>query len=363
MPLNESFEIDFLAVETKKSGDAITMQYNNGSNDYIHVVDGGFTDTGEKILGHIEKHYTSQAYIDSVVVTHSDADHVLGLKYVLEHGDVRALWMNRPWIYADRLIDRFANYVSVKALHDELRRNYDYIAELEDIAIRKQIPIFAPFQGEYIGKFHVCAPTKDRYFDLIVSSDRTPTAVVESVSAWDRIMASVFSTYKAAASMVSATWSEEHFPTDKTNRENEMSVIQYAKFDDVTVLLTGDAGREGLQEFIDYANVVGIPLPGVQRFQIPHHGSRRNVSTEILDAILGERLPEWQADGSKFTAICSSALEDQHHPKKAVERAMHHRGGTVHATEGNDICTRHNVAARAGWNAVASRPYPREQEE
>lgn len=34
------FEIDFLGVETKKSGDAIAIRYEQEGNRTIHVVDG-----------------------------------------------------------------------------------------------------------------------------------------------------------------------------------------------------------------------------------------------------------------------------------------------------------------------------------
>lgn len=168
---------------------------------------------------------------------------------------------------------------------------------------------------------------------------------------------------KALANLVSSAWNEEYFPTSATNRENEMSLIQYAEIDGVKILLTGDAGREALQEFVDAAPIYGIDLPGIDRFQVPHHGSRRNVSTELLDAILGPRIPRHQATGARFSAFISSALEDPHHPKKAVERAIHHRDGRVIATEGENKYTKHNRPMREGWSAVASRLYPEEQEE
>lgn len=258
MGSGEYFEIDFLAVESKKSGDAITMRYSYKGSEYIHVVDGGFTDTGQKVLDHIKKHYPSQGYIDNVVVTHSDADHVLGLKTVLEDGDVKALWMNRPWLYAGELVRRFKTYNSETALYHELRRAYDYIVDLEEIADRKGIPIYAPFQGEHIGRFTVMTPTKSRYLDLIVESDRTLESITEDASIFETMLATFSSTVKAAANLVSAAWNEEYFPTAKTNRENEMSVVQYAEIDGVKILLTGDSGREGLQEFIDYAPYVGL---------------------------------------------------------------------------------------------------------
>ena len=52
------FEIDFLEAGTKSSGDAIALRYeDDGGATYIHVVDGGYTDDGDKLVAHIKKYY------------------------------------------------------------------------------------------------------------------------------------------------------------------------------------------------------------------------------------------------------------------------------------------------------------------
>jgi hypothetical protein len=65
-----------------------------------------------------------------------------------------------------------------------------------------------------------------------------------------------------------------------------------------------------------------------------HHGGRRNVSTALLDRWLGAWLPQMLPEGSElFTAMISSAKEDNDHPRKAVVRALRHRGAFVATTE------------------------------
>ena len=68
------FEIDFLDVESSNSGDAIALHYESNGVRRIHVVDGGYQDTGEKIINHIKAYYGDPHFIDSVVVTHPDGD-------------------------------------------------------------------------------------------------------------------------------------------------------------------------------------------------------------------------------------------------------------------------------------------------
>src|SRR4051812_4074311 len=104
------FEIDFLDVETSKSGDAICLRYELAGNKFIHVVDGGYQSTGEKLVAHLRAHYDNPSRIDHVIATHNDGDHAGGLRSVLAEFEVGALWMLRPWLYANELIDRFARY-------------------------------------------------------------------------------------------------------------------------------------------------------------------------------------------------------------------------------------------------------------
>jgi beta-lactamase superfamily II metal-dependent hydrolase len=363
--MSDFFEIDFLDVESKKSGDAIPLRYELNGVTWIHLVDGGYQACGEKIINHIRKYYTNQSYIDKVIVTHPDGDHAGGLRTVLKEFEVKELWMLRPWQYADELISRFVNYTSVEHLKRRLRAVYPNLAALEEIALEKGIPIREPFQGANIGAFTVLAPSKSHYLDLIVESERTPESIEEaeetSVTALGRFVERVAA---KAVNFLRAAWAEEVFSTDETSAENEMSVIQYANLCGQRILLTGDAGRAALTEAADYAPYIGLSLPGIDRFQVPHHGSRRNVSTEILDRWLGERLPAKPVPGQeRFTAIISSAKEDTDHPRKAVVRALWHRGARVVATEGADLRNSNNAPLRVDWGAAQSLEYPEEQED
>jgi len=360
------FEIDFLDIESPKSGDAIPLRYELNGVSWIHVVDGGFQACGDKIVNHIKKYYGNPGYIDSAIVTHPDGDHSGGLRTVLEEFRVGALWMLRPWLYADEIIGRFATYTSVDSLRSRLKKVYPNLAALEEIALERGIPIYEPFQGATIGAFTVMAPTKSRYLDLIVESERTPESVEESqetaVGSFGRFVERAAA--KAVYYLKAAVWGEEIFSPEETSAENEMSVIQYSNLCGLRILLTGDAGRAALTEAADYAPYVGLVLPGIDRFQVPHHGSRRNVSTEILDRWLGERLPAKPVSGQeKFQAIISSAKEDTDHPRKSVVRALWHRGALVAATEGADLQINQNAPPRATWGPAQPLDYPEEQED
>src|SRR5437879_5133289 len=144
--MSDYFEIDFLDVETAKSGDAIAMRYVVGGETFIHVVDGGYLATGDSLVDHIRKHYGNPGFIDNVIVTHQDGDHTAGLRAVLEEFNVGALWMLRPWQYAADIIHRVKRFTSVENLTARLRSDFPNLVALEEIANDRGIPIKEPFQ-------------------------------------------------------------------------------------------------------------------------------------------------------------------------------------------------------------------------
>jgi beta-lactamase superfamily II metal-dependent hydrolase len=140
-----------------------------------------------------------------------------------------------------------------------------------------------------------------------------------------------------------------------------MSVVQTALLNGDRILLTGDAGRDTLKEAADYAEQIGIALPGIDVFQVPHHGGRHNVSTEILDRWLGKRLPQMPEE-TTFAAVCSAAKADDDHPRRAVVRAMLHRGAHFASTKGR-VVHRARGIQRPGWSSIPQAAYPDDQEE
>lgn len=364
--MSDYFEIDFLEVNTKKSGDAIGVRYRQNGSVYIHVVDGGYASTGDALIKHINEYYDNPSFIDNVVVTHPDQDHAEGLQAILEHFNVGALWMLLPWNYVDELLPRFARYTNPDNLKKKLREAYPYLVELERIARRREIPVYEPLQGTRIGAFTVMAPSRSRYLDLIVTSAKTPEeASVEGALA--KIERMLVEAARKATAFVRAAWGDESFPGAGTSNENEMSVVQFARLCDMNIVLTADTGRDGLAEAADYAPLVGLALPGaVHRFQVPHHGGRHNVSTEILDRWFGKPLAQAPAEGQEtFRAIISAARDDEDHPRKVVVRAFKHRGAKVISTDDGNGTKRtgHNAPKRDGWGAATPLPYPTDMEE
>jgi hypothetical protein len=267
--------------------------------------------------------------------------------------------MNRPWLYAAELLPLFPTYASVSALERKLRSEYAGPLALEEIALERGIPISEAFQGAQIGQFTVLTPSKTRYLRLVTESEKTPETIVEE-SFLKTAVDSIARAATAVANLVRAAWGEEFFPASGTSSENEMSVVQYASVNGKRILLTGDTGRDGLTEAADYLESRGVTLPGIWCFQVPHHGGRHNVSTEVLDRWLGPTLPV-MPNTTTWNGVCSSAKADTHHPKMAVKRAFMHRGAHWSETEGKTVCVPSGIS-RPDWSAIPQATYPTEQE-
>ena len=356
--MTQFFEIDFLEAGERGSGDAIALRYrDDAGRDFIHVVDGGYTADGQKIVAHIKEYYGNATHIDHVVLTHPDGDHSAGLKTVLGDCTIGTLWMNRPWVHVGELRPRFNYEYTEQGLIRRLKKDFPNTAELEAIADEEGIAIQSVFQGDRIGAFDVLAPSLSRYLDCVVESEKTPEPERAA-----RIAGEIFEFVAKVLRSFSALWGEENLKGDSegTSAENESSVVQFANLCDRKILLTGDAGIQALGEAYQYLLQEGVDLPGIDRFQVPHHGSRRNLSSDVLDSWLGEKLPERPTD-KKFTAIISANRNDDAHPKKAVVRALIHRGAGVYQTKGK-LHTFANAPSR-GWSAAEEWEYPEDMEE
>lgn len=94
-------EIEFLWVgEESKTGDAITCRFTSPETGEpaIVLIDGGFIETGDRIVEHVEQHYGTSV-VDLVICTHPDDDHIGGLFTVLQNLSVRRLLIHRPAQY------------------------------------------------------------------------------------------------------------------------------------------------------------------------------------------------------------------------------------------------------------------------
>ncbi|MRT12973.1 MBL fold metallo-hydrolase [Enterobacteriaceae bacterium RIT711] len=360
----KGYDLDFLAVGPDSSGDSILVRtINNDDTESVMLVDGGFSGTAVDIKNFMSKHYNSSV-IDNMVLTHVHQDHISGLISLIRNDEVtvKKLWAIFPWDFTNELInlEYFKSRSSANYLFHELKRNFPKLKELEDIAVEKGIKIKTPFAGAMIGDFRVLSPTKEFYFENISSSQKTAAKnnsddFVESVNSVSKGVNSVIDTIKEAVSKY-ACWGHEVLTEEDTDAENNNSVVLYSELCGTKILLTGDAGKSALNQVVAYLKQYGEIA--IDIFKVPHHGSRHNLSLDILDSLFGPKIASQKDCMEKFTAVVSAAKNDKKHPRNVIVRALMHRGAKVYTTKNGWHRQYKNTDKRPG--AVKSTPmdYP-----
>lgn len=324
------YEIDFHPIEKtgesgSKSGDAITARFTDPFGiQRVIVVDGGYKHTGEKLVEHITTYYGTD-YVDIVISTHPDADHINGLATVIDKLGVGQLLIHRPHDHAVN----FTDY-----------SNIEVIDALIGLAEEKDIEVVEPFTGfsAFAESVRVLGPTVN-YYEALLQEDLAKTLEekaalsASATTPWqNRLVAKAADLLDRAISYLPVeTLSDD----GQTSPRNSTSVITLLTVDGRRLLLSGDAGIESLNRACEYyERIVGefgdFPL---EFFQAPHHGSKRNLGPTVLNRLLGK-------PGDAFgtpTAFISSAKADPKHPSPKVTNALKRRGASVFATEGSNL--------------------------
>ncbi|WP_346295751.1 hypothetical protein LRC39_22940 [Rhodopseudomonas sp. P1] len=316
------FAVEFLPVGDS-DGDAILVQYGTENNWYLNLTDGGYASIGEKVVEHIHEHYGRDITIHHMVVSHADNDHAAGLIEVFKNFRVGTLWMNRPWLYAHEVINEFHGNWTVDGWIAHVRSKHEYLVELENLARARGMEPQEIFQGAQIGPCTVLAPSRERYIQLIPDLDKTPPPYRS-----DAAPKSLFETAKAVLERVKETLHIETLEPNPpaTSASNETSVVQLAVYENHRALLTADAGPDALAEAARYAQQHGL-LVRPDLVQIPHQGSRRNVTPAVLNAWLGEPNGGTPERGHAYVMVGANKPD---HPRKKVKNAFIRRGYPVY---------------------------------
>ena len=288
------FEIEFFPVgDSAKAGDAIVARYGNNGQYAVSVIDGGTEDSGSAIVEHIRSVYGTTTVIDHVISSHPDTDHASGLRKILEALPVRNLWLHGVWHHAGEMLPYFEDKRWTKdGLEAAIRKEYPIIKDLLDLAAAQNTPVYESFAGQPIGPFVVLSPTSSAYTRLVPQFRRTPAPDADRLKAenmWlgePRVPSLLGAILEKAVSWIPEFWEYELLREGAvTAAENETSTILYGYFGSTSVLLTADAGVNALWWATTFAQQNGIDLSTLNLIQVPHHGSRSNVTPSVLNRL------------------------------------------------------------------------------
>lgn len=341
------YEIDYIPVGTgEKGGDAIAIRYgdfNNPSTQTVIVIDGGTKDSGTAIVEHIKTHFNT-THVDVVIASHLHSDHISGLTEVLKNLTVGKLVVHCPWDHTHAIKKMTKTSSTLGNLQTRLEKSVSGLSELIDLASLKNIAVESPFQGEHIiqNQLAVLSPSKEYYQQLLANFGITPEVKEEHK------ITGVISFGKSAIKWIKETietLSDEHPDTDAENNSSLVLILAldigngiYKRF-----LFTGDAGKDALLKVIEYCDSKNYSLEGIDFFDVPHHGSRRNLSPTILDKIK-----------PKVAFISCPPEGDPKHPSRKVVNALVRRGCSVHKNNKGFTINHNsgNTPARIGWSSL-----------
>lgn len=294
------FVIDFIYVG---DGDAIVIwgRYPN-EHDFVFFLDGGNVGFGSEVIQHYKKwikpHLYSKRTI-SFINSHPHADHINGLiEIVKELGEEinYGIYNDPVKFISEELRENIKNSALRKEDADieHLYRSFQKIQELNELCEKHIIERKEALSDSFNFKqIKIVSPSRKFY-----------TSKVQLFTNIDFLKAV---DYRKTFSQVYESF-ESLKPCDVVDEKNDASpenlsatVIELRDSQDRRYILTSDSGVESFDEM----EKNGFTCENLEFVQLPHHGSRRNISTN------------WIAKFSPRMYLISAEGNNKH-PRKAV---------------------------------------------
>ncbi|MCQ2049615.1 MAG: MBL fold metallo-hydrolase [Candidatus Saccharibacteria bacterium] len=344
-------EVDFLPASQSKSADAIlirvgTFSYENplDNDQKVILIDSGYKECAETIKEHLCECYgCRKPHIDYVFITHPDRDHIAGFNALLDDKNVSIghVYIHDPWERCKEIFHRDDDgrrtRKSVERKIDEAFENLgDVLEKLDD----RKIPHEEFFAGDY--KF-----VDDYVIDVLGPSEDYYKSLVKDFVLEDSASQGGESVYEEKPTL--ARPDDKSFlrePTTSPKNRTSM-ILLLSRYTDGNqeplILFTGDAGADSLERAYKHAVENGtVNLEGLQKFQLPHHGSVKNVSRGILKNFNPE------------SYVVSASTKEEQHPSKPLINYIVGRlnKSVLCATEDCQLCLRFDEAPSRGWESA-----------
>lgn len=314
-------EVDYLWVgEKSNTGDAIACRFTHPQTrvNTVVVIDGGFRETGDRIADLIQAYYETST-IDLVVCTHPDDDHIMGLFSLLERMTVRRLLIHRPSLYG---------YGASDGVKSALVEDLVALALEKNVIVDDRVYAGSTYFGEAVA---IAGPSEEYYTQLLREQKSISSSTLAKMAHAAPTVASAV--VRAVKSMFGDPGETMTGDNGGTTPRNNSSIILDLQVEDRRVLFTGDAGAPALELAADQLDYMGRSSAAIDLFDVPHHGSRHNLTPRLLDRLLGLR----GASDPKGHAVVSVGKEALDHPRPEVANAIKRRGYPVVPTRGINL--------------------------
>lgn len=257
-------EIKFLKAGT---GDSILV-HNKGFN---IIIDGG--DDSKYLLAEVDKIYHKDEFIDLLIITHHDEDHIKGILDLLNHINennynksefIKKVVFNSPRKVLDKIPSNKENKLSYKQAYD-----------VEELLIKLNTEWSTYTENDDSLKFDdleisFLSPTKE---DLKEYSTKKGAYLTGDFKCdWEAPMTKL----------------DKYIDDSSLDNSiaNRSSVVIKLQSENKNALLTGDVTPERLKYIVNKlsAKNANNPVP-FDIVKLPHHGSYRSITKEIIEKI------------------------------------------------------------------------------
>ena len=232
-----------------------------------------------KIKQHIQTYFHS-SYIDLAICTHPDKDHKDGFFELLNDNEIKIeeFWLTDPAMFLNE--DDIKYYSTkesaTKAVRKIWNKSDDDNQNLITLACRKCNRVMSAIDG--LGHpslpIYIVGPTKEYY-------EQTAKEMVKDYGI------KTYETSEKAQFDAAFQISEEDAKSSIDSEEDPSPfnasslIVLYQSGDGKNLLFAGDANTTSLQMMLEkYSWLRNIDL-----LKVPHHGSKRNLNTAIIDAL------------------------------------------------------------------------------
>lgn len=261
-------------------GDALILNCHKGEKTGVVVVDGGPDRDSRKIVNEFDR----LGIIDLLVLTHYDLDHIGGiLAYITKHKDdkpfpVKEIWCNCS--YEIPVI--FSKNIS----YGDAKKLADLLTEINENQRRNNLPKVI-WKNEIVAGQKIQLPFADFY---ILSPDERVKE--ENYKQYEKVIANISQSHKRQKEALqkslhelSANPKEEPSTANNSELVNWSSIAFLVSCDNMKALMLGDSYPSTMVRNLRIFGFSEENKLKVDCFKVSHHGSRNNISNELLDMI------------------------------------------------------------------------------
>lgn len=337
--------IDMLSIG---NADAIVIWLKEGQDSLVALIDGGNPKDGAKVIQHLETHifpYTQQKAPDLVISTHPDKDHIGGLIEIIKHygSNISQVWVHDPRNHVDyNYFDSMNATIRRRTFngYNIVLESLNHLHECIDLVDSFGIPRVEPFYPLQVGPIRILGPSEEFYTALLPSFRNLENYLIEEGNLEYLTSRNEYNNSHLSPILREIFEEQSPCPTvDESNdssSENESSVVIEITVNGLRHLFPADAGVKALQDINSRT-----PLNDIHWLAVPHHGSRRNLTSDLIRFM-----------NPKIGFI--SAVGDRKHPRRALINCLKKHGCILYSTHKSDSLWHHigNFPSRSFYGPI-----------